>query len=472
MSSKLNENFLAELFKLMFINPAVMKVCAGYLNYTLIPKEEIGYKVVLRDCLEQFQSTGKLPSLGVIAQKYAINEQVQKTINEIKDANAVDYELIINQLEEYIRDSEFTILSKRVYDLFQEGKKAEAIQVNFEESQRILNISLRQKGGKFKKVFADFHENIKENIEESSSEKNNSRVLFGIDALDDFTEGGGEITDTVLWIMRSGVGKSTVLRYHGLAAALNGEPVLHIQAEGSQKQVLNKYDQMWTSMKFGEVRRGNIPPEKLEAIDKTIAEMALWGKDVDVYAFEKFGDASMLEVRNLILEYHKINGYFPKVVILDSLDLIVTGENKKVDTDPAYIKYKLQKCAQRFKDLATEFGFLGITATQAGDVSFDIWNDPDKVITRNNTEGDRTLVKPFSFVFTGNVTLKEGEENLLRIYCDKLRDYKNNGKIFKIATDYDHGRFYDRRTTMELYMHGEDSLPAVRENKRRKTNVV
>lgn len=225
-------------------------------------------------------------------------------------------------------------------------------------------------------------------------------------------------------------------------------------------------------MKFGEVRRGNIPPEKLEAIDKTIAEMALWGKDVDVYAFEKFGDASMLEVRNLILEYHKINGYFPKVVILDSLDLIVTGENKKVDTDPAYIKYKLQKCAQRFKDLATEFGFLGITATQTGDVSFDIWNDPDKVITRNNTEGDRTLVKPFSFVFTGNVTLKEGEENLLRIYCDKLRDYKNNGKIFKIATDYDHGRFYDRRTTMELYMHGEDSLPAVRENKRRKTNVV
>lgn len=472
MSSKLNENFLAELFKLMFINPAVMKVCAGYLNYTLIPKEEIGYKVVLRDCLEQFQSTGKLPSLGVIAQKYTINEQVQKTINEIKDANAVDYELIINQLEEYIRDSEFTILSKRVYDLFQEGKKAEAIQVNFEESQRILNISLRQKGGKFKKVFADFHENIKENIEESSSEKNNSRVLFGIDALDDFTEGGGEITDTVLWIMRSGVGKSTVLRYHGLAAALNGEPVLHIQAEGSQKQVLNKYDQMWTSMKFGEVRRGNIPSEKLEAIDKTIAEMALWGKDVDVYAFEKFGDASMLEVRNLILEYHKINGYFPKVVILDSLDLIVTGENKKVDTDPAYIKYKLQKCAQRFKDLATEFGFLGITATQTGDVSFDIWNDPDKVITRNNTEGDRTLVKPFSFVFTGNVTLKEGEENLLRIYCDKLRDYKNNGKIFKIATDYDHGRFYDRRTTMELYMHGEDSLPAVRENKRRKTNVV
>ena len=75
-------------------------------------------------------------------------------------------------------------------------------------------------------------------------------------------------------------------------------------------------------------------------------------------------------------------------------------------------------------------------------------------------------------MFTGNVTLKEGEENLLRIYCDKLRDYKNNGKIFKIATDYDHGRFYDRCTTMELYMHGEDSLPAVRENKRRKTNVV
>ena len=89
--------------------------------------------------------------------------------------------------------------------------------------------------------------------------------------------------------------------------------------------------------------------------------------------------------------------------------------------------------------------------TQTGEVPFEVWNDPTRVLTRSNTEGDRTLIKPFSFVLTGNVTIEESKQKLLRIFCDKLRNYKNDGIIIRIPTNFENGFFYDmgRSSTVE-----------------------
>ena len=50
--------------------------------------------------------------------------------------------------------------------------------------------------------------------------------------------------------------------------------------------------------------------------------MEQWGRELEVYSFEKFGEPSVLDVRNLILEYEKIHGHKPKHVVIDSLDLL------------------------------------------------------------------------------------------------------------------------------------------------------
>ena len=134
--------------------------------------------------------------------------------------------------------------------------------------------------------------------------------------------------------------------------------------------------------------------------------------------------------------------------------MLLTGESRKIDYDPNFIKYRLQKCAQRLKDIAKKYDMVVVTATQTGDVPFEVWNDPNRVITRANTEGDRTLVKPFSFVLTGNVTLEEGKNNMMRLYFDKMRNYKNNGIIVRIPTNYENGFFYDmaRSSTLETVL--------------------
>ena len=212
---------------------------------------------------------------------------------------------------------------------------------------------------------------------------------------------------------------------------------------------------MWTKINFREIQKANIPATKMIAIDKRLKEMNTIGKELFIYAFEKFEHVSMYEIRDIILEYHKINGFFPDMIIIDYLQLLATGENKKLDTDPAYEKKKLNRVAELMKNIAVEFDTRILTAAQTSDIEFRQWNDPDFVITRSNTEADRTLAKSFSYIFSSNQTIEEQKNNLMRIYIDKFRNYKVSQPIFKIKTAYDHGRFYDRMKTLKMYEEKE-----------------
>lgn len=451
---KLNENFMAELFKWVFIDMNIAKMVAGHVTYQLIPKEWVGYKFILKESVEQFINNEKVPSLGAIAQKYSRNDQVQEAISSIKKANLVDKEILITQLERFVKETEFELLSKKVHDLYEEGKREEAIEVNAEESKRILEISLRKTGDKFVQVFGDFKQRCADRKANHDESKVNQKVPFGIDVIDQVTQGGMEFGDIILWIARSGVGKSTSLKWQAYSAAFEGFSVLHIQLEGGVKACVDKYDQIWTreslsNIKLGKVYEGN--KKQWETIKRTLDMVDLLKNDIDVYGFEKFGQASMTEVRNICIEYDKVYGHFPHVLVIDSLDLLITGFNKKIDFDPDYTKFRLQKCSQLFKDLCVEFNMVGITATQTSDVPIEIWNNEQKFIDRSYTEGDKTLVKPYSFVFTVNMTIQEKENGTCRIYIDKLRDYKESQKAFYMATDYDTGCFYDRKRTRQLF---------------------
>ena len=103
------------------------------------------------------------------------------------------------------------------------------------------------------------------------------------------------------------------------------------------------------------------------------------------------------------------------------------------------------------KDLAVEISSRIETATQTSDIPRQQHNNPDFVITREHTEGDRTLIKPFSHVFTGNMTEDEITKKVARIYIDKLRYYSVRDRIYPICTAYQYGKFYDRTRTLKEY---------------------
>lgn len=466
---KLNPGFMAEIFKLMFSDEVIMRIASEYLKYELIPKEWVGYKFILREAIIQYTEKNKLPSIGAICQKLCDEDAVQLAAKEIKKATLIDREIAIDQLQSFVKETEFELLSRKVHDLYEEGKKEEAIRVNAEESQRILEMSFRSKSGGFQSVFGGFHERMVERRMESDTVSEKPvKVPFGIDRLDDISFGGMEIGDTTLWIARSGTGKTTVLKWHGYSAAIRGVPVLHIQLEGGVKACMQIYDQLWSAQSYSDIKSGNISPKDRKKIEQAIKEVKELSSDIEVYGFKKFGQASMSDVRQLCYDYFNTHGKFPGLVILDSLDLVKTGISKKIDSDPDHKKEKLQTCAQLLKNLADEIGAPIITATQTSDVPFEVWNNPDKVIDRSYTEGDKTLVKPFSFVFTLNMTIEEKANATVRIYVDKLRDYKESQEVITIATNYDKRRFYHRGRTMEMYNQVSERKEEKKQARRKK----
>lgn len=469
---KLNPGFMAEIFKLMFSDEVIMRIASEYLKYELIPKEWVGYKFILREAIIQYTEKNKLPSIGAICQKLCDEDVVQLAAKEIKKAALIDREIAIDQLQSFVKETEFELLSRKVHDLYEEGKKEEAIRVNAEESQRILEMSFRSKSGGFQSVFGGFHERMVERrMENDMIVEKPVKVPFGIDRLDDISFGGMEIGDTTLWIARSGTGKTTVLKWHGYSAAIRGVPVLHIQLEGGVKACMQIYDQLWSAQSYSDIKSGNISPKDRKKIEQAIKEVKELSSDIEVYGFKKFGQASMSDVRQLCYDYFNTHGKFPGLVILDSLDLVKTGISKKIDSDPDHKKEKLQTCAQLLKNLADEIGAPIITATQTSDVPFEVWNNPDKVIDRSYTEGDKTLVKPFSFVFTLNMTIEEKANATARIYVDKLRDYKESQEVITIATNYDKRRFYHRGRTMEMYNQISERKEIKKQARKKKTEA-
>lgn len=469
---KLNPGFMAEIFKLMFSDEVIMRIASEYLKYELIPKEWVGYKFILREAIIQYTEKNKLPSIGVICQKLCDEDAVQLAAKEIKKAALIDREIAIDQLQSFVKETEFELLSRKVHDLYEEGKKEEAIRVNAEESQRILEMSFRSKSGGFQSVFGGFHERMVERrMEGDAASEKPVKVPFGVDRLDDVSFGGMEIGDTSLWIARSGVGKSSILKWHGYSAAIRGVPVLHIQLEGGIKACMQIYDQLWSAQSYSDIKSGNISPKDRKKIEQAIKEVKELSSDIEVYGFKKFGQASMGDVRQLCYDYFNTHGKFPGLVILDSLDLVKTGISKKIDSDPDHKKEKLQTCAQLLKNLADEIGAPIITATQTSDVPFEVWNNPDKVIDRSYTEGDKTLVKPFSFVFTLNMTIEEKANATARIYVDKLRDYKESQEVITIATNYDKRRFYHRGRTMKMYNQISERKEIKKQARKKKTEA-
>lgn len=469
---KLNPGFMAEIFKLMFSDEVIMRIASEYLKYELIPKEWVGYKFILREAIIQYTEKNKLPSIGAICQKLCDEDVVQLAAKEIKKAALIDREIAIDQLQSFVKETEFELLSRKVHDLYEEGKKEEAIRVNAEESQRILEMSFRSKSGGFQSVFGGFHERMVERRMESDTVSEKPvKVPFGIDRLDDISFGGMEIGDTTLWIARSGTGKTTVLKWHGYSAAIRGVPVLHIQLEGGVKACMQIYDQLWSAQSYSDIKSGNISPKDRKKIEQAIKEVKELSSDIEVYGFKRFGQASMGDVRQLCYDYFNTHGKFPGLVILDSLDLVKTGISKKIDSDPDHKKEKLQTCAQLLKNLADEIGAPIITATQTSDVPFEVWNNPDKVIDRSYTEGDKTLVKPFSFVFTLNMTIEEKANATARIYVDKLRDYKESQEVITIATNYDKRRFYHRGRTIEMYNQISERKEIKKQARKKKTEA-
>lgn len=459
MTDKLNFSFLDELFKLLFVKKEVMEVCRRYFKYEYIPVELIEYKKLYNAINTFYTQNNDIPSFGVISQMFRSDINTIDLIEKIKKTPIINLESFLKEFENFIKDVEFQILNDYIVELYNNGNKENAIQYCAEKSKEIQKINLQSTAGKFLKVF-DHFENQQELRKIAIGRE--QPVPFGIKELDQICFGGMDNTDIALVVLRSGEGKSTWLKYTGFYAAYLGFNVLHFQLEGSYQEAFDKYTQIWTAQSYYNIKKGSIPQEEYQKLQDLAKRYQTLKKEITIYSIEKFEEVTMYEIRNVIQDYINLHEKKPQLIVIDSLDLIQPGDGNKYGIDQQGVKMRLQKVAQMMKNISVELKIPIITATQASNVPYTVWNDPEKVIDRSHIEGDKTLVKPFSFVFTGNQTMDEKDDQIMRIYVDKLRNYKIPEKVIYIKTNYKLGRFYDVKGTHLLQEKLKQAITTVK----------
>jgi KaiC/GvpD/RAD55 family RecA-like ATPase len=451
MSEKhLTSDFLNELFKLCFYKKSILESLQAHFKYEFIPIELKEYKKILKSILNYYALHQKLPTFGIIAQEHMRDADVQQALVNIKASGLVEEDVMLQQLEKFIQEVEFQLMFEKSADLYNNDKQGEAIAYCQKESERIHNFSIKQNTSYFMRVYEDFDKMQKEKALKHD-QLQYEKVPLGIFPLDDLMHGGIDVTDTVLWIMRSGIGKSTCLKWTGVYAARLGYDVLHIQLEASEEEAFDKYTQVWSAYDYSSLRLGDIDSESRRKFDNIITQMLARKRDIFIHAFEKFDEASVLDVRTTCLDYKKINGKFPDLILIDSIDLLHPGDGQRYGYDTQGVKMKKENTARKIKNLAVEFKTRVVTVDQADGIAPSIWNDPDQVMTRHNVPGAKGLANSFSFIFTGNQTNDEKAADMMRVGIDKFRNYKNVSPPVKIATAFDYGRFFDKAATIKRF---------------------
>ena len=336
----LSPNFVEEMLRLAFANKQFAALVVDNLDLSNFPRELGGCKAMLKVLSDTMKKSGNLATFGMVEMAFPSNKDVLKKIEDVKAIKLPEYDPMVRQLETFIRRQTFVATQHEVGDMYNEGKPEEAMLLLERRMAEINAFSLDKFRGKFSRVYRDFYRNIGTAQMKAEDETRRAKIPTGISTIDELTDGGIPRQDTALIIMRSGVGKSTALKYFSwYNTSIAHNHCLHFQLEGGREECVVKFDQMLANTTYSKIMRGEITDETRSRISALIKRAATVNSDIDVYASEEMMDMTIADLVQAIEDYKKEYGYYPDLICIDSLDLLLSGENKKIDFDPSFLKY-------------------------------------------------------------------------------------------------------------------------------------
>lgn len=453
MTKQLTVNFLDELLKSCMRDKVVLDVCIKNLEYHYLPSEP--YKMIWREIRTTYINEGVIPSIGSLSERFNdgsdSGDKAREILSIIKTISIVGREEIIGQLNEFVKDSMSLEFWDEFVVLYKKGEKDQARKMMRDWGEKLYKFSVTQNTKFYDRVFHDFPELVDEWF--YSSQIDNSRVTsvpFSIDELDALTTGLYK-TDTACFLSRSGTGKSRFLRHVGVGAARRGLRVLHIQLEGGRDECLAYYTASWTAVTYHDIRHGNIDSDKMPDLRRIAKKIINKGGEIVVHSFEDMGSAGMGDVVRVYNDIVNMYGVVD-LVLIDYLELLDPDDGRKYAVSEE--RHRRKAIGVSMKNFTMMNQTPLVTCTQASDINPKSLENPDFVLTRHNVSECKGLADPFSIFMSGNQTPDEYEEGIMRIHLDKIR-HKKGSKTITIYQDYDHNRFYDRRTTINALSDDE-----------------
>ena len=443
-TSVLTEAYLNELYNTAIGNDYMCSVVIQYMKDEYLPSRD--YQMLHNALKQHFEQYKRAPKYGVICQKMSSSRSVTELLDEIRDtATSNDVDSVRDQFEEFLKLVEFKKIYKTIGEKFNNDNKAEALRMFQEQSQKMQMFSLKPET--FIDVAGTFEQRLTENKERAFAEDGDIPVnSFYIDCLDNLNQGRNLRTQLTLWLAMSGVGKSHVARWIGYNAAyVSGLDVLHIQLEGSDRETLDAYSACLIGQSTFSYETGEVNPHTVEMFTE---QLKTFSGTLKVKAYSKFGQRrSTNDVKGAMDDYKKNFGKYPDVCIVDSLDLLLDSSGKSYNKDS--LRFLRLAVAEELKDIAAETN-CWMNATYQATIENRAWaNDEKNVLDGYNLSEAKGIQRPCTHLVSLNRSDRENEEETMRLHVGKSRFFRK-GDTFRIKTDYDHERFYDRAGTLNL----------------------
>lgn len=451
MSKKqvLSENFIVELFKSCISNRNVLELVKQHLQFHFLPDES--HKKIWNAIIQIFELTNSVPTMGVLTEKLKSDNKCLNVLLDIKRCKIPDASAILPSFETFIKEVRFVSLYTETGKLWNKGDQDKAIAELAKESEKILKFSLSS--GLYAKVFLDFDKRQEQRQHKEHLE--DKKIPLGIHCMDFDIRGGGRVGTSGLLLARSGTGKTTFLRWVGIAAARIGLRVVHFQIEGTEEECLEAYDAAWTGTTLEDIEFGNLSKENVRKI-KNVNNDLIQGKgEIFVIAPEEFGSLYIEECDEMIEDLEKTYGKI-SLALFDNIELFETkGQFPNSEMGE---RKRRESLGNKITNIAIKRKLFSLATTQANDIRPDKYNNPDFVMTRSDISEFKGMVKPFSYFWTWNVTDDEYNASMGRIFNDKFRRHKS-GQVRKIYTDSESARFYDSSRTLNNLWDNVNNKP-------------
>lgn len=440
----LTDEFLTDLYHLCLENDYVFAVTMKHIKPEHLPDRE--FQAVHKAMHAHYKKFRKAPVPATLKQACASQKNVRHLVSDICEASVEQgSDEILDLLEQYIRQVTFQKAYKEAGELYNKYGSDAATDKMLEFSDWAANFTL--KAGGFVNVVADFALTAAKNKDRHTASAQRPLVnRFYIDELDERNRGRNLRGQITCFLASTGVGKSHIARWIGKnACQIDGLNVLHFQLEGAENEIVSAYAASLVNCSAYDYETGNIGDEEIRQLE---AQLEGISGTLYVKSYPKFNaHISTVDIYNGIQDFKKRFNIKPDVIIVDSMDLLTDSSGRNYSENGE--RMKRIGVANDLKDLATDEDVWMVVTYQSTIESQDWFDDESKVLTAHNTAEAKGISRPLSHLISLNQSSREAKENTMRLHVAKSRFFKR-GDPFRIATDYDHERFYDRVRTMNI----------------------
>lgn len=348
-------------------------------------------------------------------------------VTEIRQLKVNDKPYVIKKVEEFIKRNLFIRGFHRMKDEFNANKFDNSITTMQETFEDINQVRFEEANKTF------FFEETKQREFKRSDRQQNTVMRFtsGILELDAKIAGGVGRGELAIVMADAGRGKSICLVNAGASSILsNLAKVLHINLEGKDNQVEDRYDARFLNTEYRKVVRNELPNDYQKFYSR-------YSNSLVIVNFHDKWDYTVLDIEQEI-KILAADGFIPDVIIVDYGDLLCP-RNKKTGNS-----YEDQReVYQDLKTLGNKYKAAVWSAAQCSRAppGTDPLNDRNFYYTRRNQADSYAKVRIADILFTLNCTDEEKKENTMRIYLDKFRDDECGIKLHT-RTNFKNMQFY------------------------------